>query len=252
MHATDIFLSHASQDKDEYALPLVAALRHRSVSVWVDEAQILPGQSLITTIGRGIDKARFVVLLITDTFLGRNWTEAELNTALSKEIDSGEQNVIVVLAADRDIVFKRYPLLRHKLALPWSAGADALADNLARRFGRRPAEYHWLLHEKLYKGSIWTRVQAQAKHVGTEHEVTLLWGPYRFSEVLVPLTTDPVSLTHQKIKDNAVPLYALVRPACIVTIGQGPPLDPDYHSIDEGWTRIQGAPIEPYGEEESY
>jgi hypothetical protein len=44
--ASDVFLSHASEDKDAIARPLQLALEERNVSVWFDEIKIKVGQSI--------------------------------------------------------------------------------------------------------------------------------------------------------------------------------------------------------------
>ena len=42
----DVFISHASEDKDSVALPLAAALENAGLSVWIDKFELTLGDSL--------------------------------------------------------------------------------------------------------------------------------------------------------------------------------------------------------------
>ena len=52
--AYDVFISHASEDKDTFVRPLAVALNALGVTVWYDEFSLRPGDS----ISRSIDKGR--------------------------------------------------------------------------------------------------------------------------------------------------------------------------------------------------
>jgi TIR domain len=82
-------MCHAHLDKMTHARPLVAALNKRGISCWLDEAEIFPGASLIDAINDGLATAQYVLVIITENFLQRNWTQRELNAALSREIRMG-------------------------------------------------------------------------------------------------------------------------------------------------------------------
>lgn len=53
----DVFLSHASDDKDEVARPLATALSDRGHSVWLDDYELRIGDSLRRRIDHGIGTA---------------------------------------------------------------------------------------------------------------------------------------------------------------------------------------------------
>jgi hypothetical protein len=233
MPERDVFLCHAHYDKSEYARPLAAALGWRGVSCWVDEAQIGPGDSIIEAVSEGLENARYVVVLITERFLARNWTQKELNSALSREIRTGVPIVIPVVSIPHGEFAHRYPLLADKLSLRWSEGPDAIAAKIAARFDRAPAaEWHYV-HPTDYVGLVWTRVVPTEP--GRTHKVTLRWGPYikttRFK------ADSPVSLVHHKTNSDNIMLHVSVEPEAIVTFGQGAAPDEGQTNIDEGWTR---------------
>lgn len=236
----DVFVCHAYVDKEEYVNPLAECLSRRGVSCWIDEGIIRPGMSIIDAINDGIGKARYVVVLCTEN-IGRNWPHAELNAAMSRELELGEAVVLPILVMDRRRYITQYPLLADKLYLKWIDGPEVIAERIAARFGREPSgEWHHI-HPAKYVGLIWTRVVPSPAKVGRPHKVTLRWGPYW---LVVPLSgkrmQKPISLVHHKTKADSIPLLVSVTPPAIVTCGLGPPPDGNEMNIDEGWQRTAG------------
>lgn len=74
----DVFLSHASEDKDEVARPLAVLLQERGLRVWFDEFEFRIGDNLIAKLNTGIDESRSGILILSKDFFGKNWTEHEL------------------------------------------------------------------------------------------------------------------------------------------------------------------------------
>ncbi len=74
-HEHDLFLSHASEDKDVIARPLYEALIAEGISVWFDEAVLELGDSLRRKIDEGLAKCRYGVVIlspIADRLAGRS------------------------------------------------------------------------------------------------------------------------------------------------------------------------------------
>jgi len=67
--AADVFISHASEDKDEIARPLAEALQARGVAIWFDELSIGWGQPIHRAIEEGIANARFGLVIISAKFM---------------------------------------------------------------------------------------------------------------------------------------------------------------------------------------
>jgi hypothetical protein len=130
MRKKDVFICHASKDKKRYVYPLKKILDNYGISYWIDEAEIHWGDSILTKISEGLTKSRFVIVLITENFLNRNWTERELNSALSQEIDSGKTIVLPLLVFSPEDVFQKYPFLKDKRALLWKQGANFIVNEL--------------------------------------------------------------------------------------------------------------------------
>ncbi|MCY3979031.1 MAG: toll/interleukin-1 receptor domain-containing protein [Chloroflexi bacterium] len=75
----DVFISHASEDKDDVARPLALLLQERGLRVWYDEFEFRIGDNLIAKLNAGIDDSRSGILILSNDFFGKNWTEHELN-----------------------------------------------------------------------------------------------------------------------------------------------------------------------------
>src|SRR5262249_18319996 len=55
----DVFISHASEDKDAFVRPLAKALRSAGIRVWYDEFTLKWGASLRESIDRGLATSRY-------------------------------------------------------------------------------------------------------------------------------------------------------------------------------------------------
>ncbi|HEX2085375.1 MAG TPA: toll/interleukin-1 receptor domain-containing protein [Solirubrobacteraceae bacterium] len=234
----DVFISHAYQDKNRYARPLVRALDERGVTCWIDEGQIGPGDSLIDAMNEGLRSSRYVVVLVTPRFLSGPWANKELNAALQLEARR-KRTVVVPIVVDPEAV-RKFPLLLDKLHLSWSDGLDHVADEIAGLFRRSPSrDWHWEPPEP-YVGIVWLRVCAAPEHRGQPHWVTLRWGPYVRRHEIAPLGAEPCSLIFHKTNPDTVPLHAEVEPPAILRIGPGQAPDENRVIIDEGWVRSAG------------
>jgi len=67
----DVFISHASEDKDEVVRPLAQALRAEGLDVWYDEFELKIGDSLRRKIDAGIAQSRFGIIVLSQPFSQR-------------------------------------------------------------------------------------------------------------------------------------------------------------------------------------
>lgn len=91
----DVFISHASEDKDAVARPLSDALQARDVSVWLDELEMTIGDSLRRKIDRGIRSSRFAAVVVSPHFFAKGWTQYELDGIVTLTV-AGHQNLLPV------------------------------------------------------------------------------------------------------------------------------------------------------------
>lgn len=91
----DVFISHASEDKDDVVRPLALALRGSGLSVWYDEFELKIGDSLRRKIDRGLGASRFGIVVLSRAFFGRGWPEYELDGLVTRAV-SGEQILLPI------------------------------------------------------------------------------------------------------------------------------------------------------------
>lgn len=114
----DVFISHASPDKDAIVRPLAGALREGGLEVWYDEFTMRVGDSLRRKIDQGIRSARFGIVVLSPSFLqGRPWTEHELDGIVNAYIYDRQVLLPIWHNVDRDDVMSYSPSLADKVAL---------------------------------------------------------------------------------------------------------------------------------------
>ncbi len=112
----DVFISHASEDKDEVVRPLAEALRKRGLDVWYDEFELKIGDSLRRKIDSGLARSRFGVVVLSQAFLGKGWTNYELDGLVTRAV-SGEQVLLPIWHnITKKEVIQYSPSLADKLA----------------------------------------------------------------------------------------------------------------------------------------
>ena len=118
----DVFISHASEDKEEVVRPLAIALQAKGVRVWYDEFEMKIGDSLRRKIDQGLANSRFGIVVISRSFIKKGWTNYELDGIMTKAI-SGQQ---VLLPIWHDITKQE--------VIDYS---PSLADKVARSTGQQ-------------------------------------------------------------------------------------------------------------------
>ncbi len=126
----DVFVSHASEDKESFVRPLVEALRSHGLEVWFDEATLKVGDGLRRSIEKGLSKSQYGVVVISKAFLSKEWPQRELDGLVSREDDG----IKVVLPVWHEITASEVrmssPMLADRLAVPSSKGIPAVVQEL--------------------------------------------------------------------------------------------------------------------------
>lgn len=91
----DVFISHATEDKDEVVRPLANALKNGGLEVWYDEFELKIGDSLRRKIDSGLAQSRFGIVVFSKAFLTKGWTNYELDGLVTKTV-SGEQVLLPI------------------------------------------------------------------------------------------------------------------------------------------------------------
>jgi len=228
----DVFLSHASPDKDTYVRPLACSLEDRDISYWLDEAELLWGHSLLKTISEGLEAARFVLVFISEHFISRPWPDAELRAALSREISSGEIRVLPLFICEPEHALAKYPFLRDKKWLTWQDGIPTVVSALEGVLGRTYQSSWTFGHPALYRGNVWIKVLPRLENVGTLHDFRVNWGRWCYEGSVRFSTHSAHVLNFRKIAEQETyPIVFQISPPAFVSAGKGRVV----HDINHGW-----------------
>lgn len=131
--ADDVFISHASEDKDDLVRPLAEALRERGVSVWYDEFSLRIGDSLRRKIDQGLATCRFGVVVLSEAFFAKDWPQYELDGLVARQMGGGGQLILPLWHnLSKDQLLAKSPSLADLKALRTSDLTVAeIADEIA-------------------------------------------------------------------------------------------------------------------------
>ena len=108
----DVFISHAWEDKDTVARPLADALKRAGLRVWYDEFALNIGDSLHRSINRGIAESKYGIVILSQNFFQKEWTQQELSGLFAREISSRKTIILPVWHnISRDYVEGLFPVL---------------------------------------------------------------------------------------------------------------------------------------------
>jgi hypothetical protein len=133
----DVFISHASEDKGDLVRPLANALREAGLEVWYDEFELGLGDSLRRKIDEGIRRARFGIVVLSEAFFAKQWTQYELDGIVTAQV-TGRQIILPLWhGVGRDEVFNFSPSLADKVAVDTATRAiKDLASNIVEAVSR--------------------------------------------------------------------------------------------------------------------
>lgn len=126
----DVFVSHASEDKEEFARPLAQALKDRGLRVWFDEFTLRIGDSLRRSIDKGLAYSRYGIVIISPAFLKKEWPQKELDGLVAREVNGHKVILPVWHNIDAATLRKHSPMLSDRLASSSSKGLIRVIDEL--------------------------------------------------------------------------------------------------------------------------
>lgn len=127
----DIFICHASEDKDSFVRPLAQALQTEHVEVWFDEFSLKLGDSIRRSIDKGLRQSRFGIVVLSPAFLEKNWPQYELDGLVEREM-KGNDKIILPLwhGVTHDHVMQFSPALAGRKAVSSERGIQKVVDEI--------------------------------------------------------------------------------------------------------------------------
>lgn len=127
----DVFISHASENKDTFVRQLANRLSERNVSVWYDEFSLRVGDSLRDSIDVGLTQSRYGIVVLSKDFFRKSWTNWELDGLVQLENSSRNRRILPIwLDVDHSDIVKISPSLANKVAIKSSLGLDYVIRKL--------------------------------------------------------------------------------------------------------------------------
>ncbi|MEH2184286.1 TIR domain-containing protein [Nostoc sp.] len=84
----DVFISHATEDKEIVARPVYQKLKDKGYKVCFDEASFTVGDSLSRSIAKGLLESRFIIIVLSPSFFKKGWTIHEYQGAVQRKIEA--------------------------------------------------------------------------------------------------------------------------------------------------------------------
>ena len=139
MKQYDVFISHATKDKNSYVDKLVEAIKKEGLSVFYDTECILWGDSIPEKIAEGLTNCTLAVVVISKNYFGRPWTEYEIRTLLNRQNQDNNKLVMPILyGVSKKQLMMHYPelgniLFKYSKSCSCEEMARALREEINRR-----------------------------------------------------------------------------------------------------------------------
>ena len=196
----DVFVCHASEDREAVAGPLAAFLSELGLRVWYDQMELRVGDSLRRKIRTGLKRCRFGVVILSESFFGKHYPESELSGLDQREQDGGKVILPVWHGVDEEDVRRHDPRLADRVALKWQDGIATVVAGLLEVIAPD------LLRDVIERDQELTEYadQARVPRITTGEELTALLGTYSllfFNDELLDEAVDLVSGFQQELLD---------------------------------------------------
>lgn len=127
----DLFICHASEDKDGFVRPLAELLRGQHVEVWYDEFSLKLGDSIRQSLDKGLKQSRFGIVVLSRAFFDKQWPQYELDGLAEREM-KGRDTVILPIwhGVTHDDVMNYSPSLAGRRAVSSAQGIERVASEI--------------------------------------------------------------------------------------------------------------------------
>jgi len=135
----DLFISHASEDKDDIARPLKKYFDRLGLNSWYDEDSIQFNESISKKVYEGLKKSKGAVIILSEKFYNKEWTLLELGGILYKRFNEG--GILYLLYWDIEIkkVTDKLSFIKDIKSIQMSdyKSLEEVADNIYDDFKRK-------------------------------------------------------------------------------------------------------------------
>jgi hypothetical protein len=197
----DVFICHASEDKDAIVRPLAKLLQNKHIEVWYDEFALQIGDSIRRAIDKGLSRSRFGIVVLSKAFFRKQWPQYELDGLVEKEM-VGRENVILPIwhKINKSHVGKYSHSLAGRFAANTALGLAEVANRLSQVIKPQASplivarDYliDWKISSPVITDKHWLDVVEASNNMlpfGAVPDESAIWG--RWSFPLPPKSNDP-------------------------------------------------------------
>jgi hypothetical protein len=126
-----LFISHASEDKNDFVRPLVKELEFdTNYKVWFDEYMLNWGDSLRQEIDKGLKNCDYGIVVLSKHFFAKNWPKAELDALFT--LEQNKHKIILPIWKDvtKEEVASFSPLIAGRFAISAEVGIPNIVKAL--------------------------------------------------------------------------------------------------------------------------
>ena len=130
----DVFVSHASEDKENFVRPFVEALQAQNIAVWYDEFELRLGDSLRRSIDNGLRNSTYGIVVLSESFFNKEWPQRELDGLFAREVNGAKVILPLWHKISKNEVMNYSPLIADMLAINTTDYTiEEIADKIAQR-----------------------------------------------------------------------------------------------------------------------
>lgn len=140
MEKYDVFISHASEDKDFIVRDLANCLIQKGYRVWYDEFTLSVGDGLRRSIDLGLLNSRYGIVVLSNSFFNKGWTNYELDGLT--DIDIEKKGIILPIwhKLSKNEISAYSSSLANKIAISTEGKSiEQIVSQLEKKIG----EYHY-------------------------------------------------------------------------------------------------------------
>ena len=128
----DVFICHASEDKEGFVRPLASSLISRGLKVWYDEFTLTVGDRLRRSIDKGLANSRYGIVVISQSFFSKDWPQKELDGLAALEVN-GRKVILPVWHQIDAIGVREYsPILADRVATSSEKGIEKVVEDILK------------------------------------------------------------------------------------------------------------------------
>ncbi len=128
----DIFISHASEDKESVAIPLSKLLKQKEIIIWIDNQELMPGDSIRRKIDEGLVKSKYGAVILSKYFFRKEWPQKELDALITRERFGARVIIPIWHEITVEEVASFSAILADRFAIDTSKGIELVASEIAR------------------------------------------------------------------------------------------------------------------------